>query len=91
VNRSSKSLKIQRTAALASVALLLSACGVLEEDKINYKGAAKPTTLEVPPDLTQLRRDSRYAWKAPPHQPWAFKVLRPKSLMQALPPMLWAM
>lgn len=61
MNRSSKSLKIQRTAALASVALLLSACGVLEEDKINYKGAAKPTTLEVPPDLTQLRRDSRYA------------------------------
>ena len=61
MNRSSKSVTIQRTAAMASVAILLSACGVLEEDKINYKGAAKPTTLEVPPDLTQLRKDSRYA------------------------------
>jgi outer membrane protein assembly factor BamC len=61
VNRSSKSLTIQRTAAMATVAILLSACGVLEEDKINYKSAAKPTTLEVPPDLTQLRKDSRYA------------------------------
>ena len=61
MNRSSKSVTIQRTAALASAVILLSACGVLEEDKINYKGAAKPTTLEVPPDLTQLRKDSRYA------------------------------
>jgi outer membrane protein assembly factor BamC len=62
VNRSSKSLMtFQRTTTVAAVAILLSACGVLEEDKINYKGAAKPTTLEVPPDLTQLRKDSRYA------------------------------
>lgn len=61
MSRSPKSLSIQRTTAMASVAILLSACGVLEEDKINYKSAAKPTTLEVPPDLTQLRKDSRYA------------------------------
>jgi outer membrane protein assembly factor BamC len=62
VNLSSKSLMtFQRTTTVAAVAILLSACGVLEEDKINYKTAAKPTTLEVPPDLTQLRKDSRYA------------------------------
>jgi len=61
VNRFPKSLTIQRSATVAAAALLLSACGVLEEDKINYKSAAKPTTLEVPPDLTQLRKDSRYA------------------------------
>ena len=61
MNRSPKSLTIQRSAAVAAVAILLSACGVLEEDKINYKSAAKPTTLEIPPDLTQLRKDSRYA------------------------------
>jgi outer membrane protein assembly factor BamC len=62
VNLSSKSLMtFQRTTTVAAVAILLSACGVLEENKINYKGAAKPTTLEVPPDLTQLRKDSRYA------------------------------
>jgi outer membrane protein assembly factor BamC len=61
VNRSPKSLTIQRTATLASVAILLSACGMLEEDKINYKSAAKASSLEVPPDLTQLRKESRYA------------------------------
>jgi outer membrane protein assembly factor BamC len=33
---------------------------VLEEEKINYKSAAKSPNLDVPPDLTQLRRDSRY-------------------------------
>ncbi|PUE30634.1 hypothetical protein B9Z52_12385 [Limnohabitans sp. Jir72] len=42
------------------MAILLSACGVLEEDKINYKSASKASTLEVPPDLTQLRKESRY-------------------------------
>jgi len=36
-------------------------CSVLEEDKINYKSAAKAPSLDIPPDLTQLRRDSRYA------------------------------
>jgi uncharacterized lipoprotein len=33
----------------------------MEEDKINYKSASKQLpTLEVPPDLTQIRRDGRY-------------------------------
>ena len=43
-----------------SLALLLSACSVLESDKIDYKSAVKPTALEVPPDLTQLSRETRY-------------------------------
>lgn len=48
--------------ALLSLSLTLGACSVLETDKINYKSAAKATsTLDVPPDLTQLSRDSRYA------------------------------
>jgi outer membrane protein assembly factor BamC len=36
---------------------------VLQGDKVDYKSASKApvTTLEVPPDLTQLSRDSRYA------------------------------
>ncbi|MEZ0307665.1 MAG: outer membrane protein assembly factor BamC [Ramlibacter sp.] len=38
----------------------LSACSVFEGDKIDYKSAGKGTSLEVPPDLTQLSRDSRY-------------------------------
>ena len=61
MNRFSKSLPLQRTATVAALAIMLSACGVLEEDKINYKSAAKASTLEVPPDLTQLRKESRYA------------------------------
>ena len=55
------SVPFKRTASVMALASLLSACSVLEEDKIDYKSAAKATTLEVPPDLTQLRKESRYA------------------------------
>ncbi|MBP6598241.1 MAG: outer membrane protein assembly factor BamC [Giesbergeria sp.] len=41
--------------------LALSACSVLDSDKIDYKSATKGATLEVPPDLQQLSRDSRYS------------------------------
>jgi outer membrane protein assembly factor BamC len=47
--------------SLLAIAMALSACAALEGDKIDYKSAAKGSTLEVPPDLTQLSRDSRYA------------------------------
>jgi len=43
-----------------AIATALTACSSLDEDKINYKSASKASTLEVPPDLTQLRKDSRY-------------------------------
>ncbi len=49
-----------RLGLLALVAAL-SACSTLEGDKIDYKSATKGSTLEVPPDLTQLAKDSRYA------------------------------
>lgn len=50
------------TAATLAAALALSACSTLEEGtKIDYRSAAKGPSLEVPPDLTQLARDSRYA------------------------------
>ena len=42
-------------------ALALSGCTVLEGDKIDYKSAGKAPTLDVPPDLTQLAKDSRFA------------------------------
>ena len=45
---------------LLGLALALSACSVLESDKIDYKSAKKGATLEVPPDLSQLSRDTRY-------------------------------
>jgi len=47
--------------ALLTLSLCLSACSVLEGDKINYKSATKGASLEVPPDLNQLTRDTRYA------------------------------
>ncbi len=52
------------TPALTAVAIaaLLSGCSALEEDKVNYKSATKAISkLDIPPDLTQLRKDSRYA------------------------------
>ncbi len=49
-----------RLGMLAMAALVVSGCSVLQEDKIDYKGAARGSTLDVPPDLTQLSRDSRY-------------------------------
>jgi len=54
-----RTLPLQTLTALAVLALL-AGCSVLEEDKINYKSASKSSSLDVPPDLTQLRRDSRY-------------------------------
>ena len=55
------SVPFKRTAAVLALASLLSGCSLLQEDKIDYKSAAKAPTLEIPPDLTQLRKESRYA------------------------------
>lgn len=49
-----------RLAPLALAALLASGCSVFEETRIDYKSAKQVNSLEVPPDLTQLARDSRY-------------------------------
>jgi outer membrane protein assembly factor BamC len=46
---------------LLGLSLALAACSVLDGDKINYKSAGKGPSLEVPPDLTQLSKDTRYA------------------------------
>jgi outer membrane protein assembly factor BamC len=46
--------------ALLALSVSLSACSVFDGDKIDYKSAGKAPTLEVPPDLTQLSRESRY-------------------------------
>jgi outer membrane protein assembly factor BamC len=43
---------------------LLSGCGsLMDSDKVNYKteGGTKVIALDIPPDLTQLTRDTRYA------------------------------
>lgn len=41
--------------------LALDACSSLETDKVDYRSAAKAPTLTVPPDLTQLSKDTRYS------------------------------
>ncbi|WP_029708646.1 outer membrane protein assembly factor BamC [Rhodoferax saidenbachensis] len=46
---------------LLGLALALSACSVLETDKVDYRSAAKAPSLTVPPDLTQLSKDTRYS------------------------------
>lgn len=51
---------LPRLGLLAGAALLASGCSFLQEDKIDYKSAQRGSALDVPPDLTQLSRDSRY-------------------------------
>lgn len=48
---------------LGLLTLALSGCSSFmpESKKIDYKSAAKAPTLEVPPDLTQVSRDDRFA------------------------------
>jgi outer membrane protein assembly factor BamC len=53
-------MKLIEKFGLLALAVALSACSVLESDKIDYRSATKAPTLEVPPDLTQLSRDTRY-------------------------------
>jgi outer membrane protein assembly factor BamC len=53
-------MKLIEKFGLVAIVLALSACSVLEADKIDYRSATKGATLEVPPDLTQLSRDTRY-------------------------------
>ncbi|BBB61117.1 lipoprotein [Undibacterium sp. YM2] len=49
--------------ALAGLTGCSSIGNILEPNKIDYRSASKATTasLEVPPDLTQIRRDSRFS------------------------------
>lgn len=56
---------LAKSVVLASCVLSLAGCNALgsliEQDKVDYRSASKAPTLEVPPDLTQLQRDNRYA------------------------------
>ncbi len=53
-------MKVSVKFGLLAVVVALAGCSVLEGDKIDYKSAQKGPSLEVPPDLTQLNRESRY-------------------------------
>jgi outer membrane protein assembly factor BamC len=51
-----------QTIALTAMALSLAACTtVFESDKVDYRSTKKAAPLDVPPDLTQLQKDNRYA------------------------------
>ena len=51
-----------RVLALGAMALSLAACTtIFESDKVDYKSSKKAATLDVPPDLTQLSKENRYA------------------------------
>jgi outer membrane protein assembly factor BamC len=58
------SFALNRTAVALTTLVLLSACSsIMDGDKVNYKteGGTKVVPLDIPPDLTQLNRDTRYA------------------------------
>ena len=48
---------------LLAAGILLAGCSSLEIEgtKIDYRSAAKAPTLEIPPDLSQISRETRYA------------------------------
>lgn len=66
-----------RLGLLAAVALAATGCSVLQEDKIDYKSAQRGSTLDVPPDLTQLNRDSRYSVPGGPVTASGFQAAQP--------------
>lgn len=45
---------------LLGATLALGACSALETDKVDYRSAAKASKLDVPPDLTQLSKQTPY-------------------------------
>lgn len=63
--RKTASLTPQRGLVLGALMVSLTGCGmigsVVGTDKVDYKSAKKASTLDVPPDLTQLQKDNRYS------------------------------
>ena len=55
--------RLARAAAAAAIVGLVAGCSTvnLTSDRIEYQSAPAPRTLEIPPDLSQLPRDDRYA------------------------------
>ena len=57
--------------------MVVSGCSVLQEDKIDYKSAQRGSTLDVPPDLTQLSRENRYNVPGAAVSASSFEAARP--------------
>jgi outer membrane protein assembly factor BamC len=55
-------VKIIFKTTLICSAISLISCSYLQADKVDYKSAAKPAPpLSIPPDLSQLSKDTRYS------------------------------
>jgi outer membrane protein assembly factor BamC len=67
-------MKFSVKLGLVALSALLASCSVLEGEKIDYKSAGKGVSLEVPPDLTQLSRDTRYVVPGGPVSANSFQV-----------------
>jgi outer membrane protein assembly factor BamC len=65
--------RLAKLAVLATCAAL-AACSILENERIDYKTAGKGPSLEVPPDLTQLNRDTRYQVPGGPVTASAYQI-----------------
>ena len=63
--RKTASITPQRGLVLGALMVSLTGCGMISSvvgtDKVDYKSAKKASTLDVPPDLTQLQKDNRYS------------------------------
>lgn len=57
---SSLSTLARRSVALACLASV-AACSSFQDEKVDYTSAKRTNALEVPPDLTQLNRETRFA------------------------------
>jgi outer membrane protein assembly factor BamC len=69
-------MKLSARLALLALCAQLAACSVMQEDRIDYKSATKGPSLEVPPDLTQLSRDTRYVAPGTPVSASTFGTLQ---------------
>lgn len=63
-----------KLALLSATLLAATGCSILSSDKLDYKSAGQGSSLEVPPDLTQLSRDNRYAIPGAPVTASTFQI-----------------
>ena len=63
--RKTATISSQRVLVLGALMASLAGCGMISSitggDKVDYKASKKAQPLDVPPDLTQLQKDNRYA------------------------------
>lgn len=65
---------LRAVAMLAVCGLAITGCSTFQETKVDYSSAKRINTLDVPPDLTQLSKDSRFAMPGGPVTASGFEV-----------------